>query len=59
MTQPLVSIVVATYRSQPDHLTTALRSALAQTYAHVEIIVCDDSPDDSLRALVARFGDQR
>jgi glycosyltransferase involved in cell wall biosynthesis len=59
MTPPLVSIVVATYRSRPDHLTAALRSALAQTYAHVEIIVCDDSPDDTLRALVAGFGDPR
>lgn len=57
--RPLVSIVVATYRSRHDHLGVALRSALAQTRGDIEVLVCDDSPDDSLRTFVAGFADPR
>jgi Glycosyl transferase family 2 len=56
---PLVSIVVATYKTQPGHLRAALQSALAQSHTHLEIIVTDDSPDDSLCALVHSLGDDR
>ncbi len=59
MTEPRVSIVVATFLSRPDHLLVALRSALAQTWKNLEIIVCDDSPNDALRQLVADFHDVR
>lgn len=57
--QPLVSIVVATYRSHREHLAVAIGSALAQTWLRLEVIVADDSPDDGLRAFVAGFGDPR
>lgn len=56
---PLVTIVVAAYRSQSDHLHLAIDSALAQTWSTIEVLVCDDSPDDRLRALVQGFGDRR
>lgn len=56
---PLVSIVVATYRSRHDHLGVALRSALAQEDADIEVLVCDDSPDDGLDTFVAGFADPR
>jgi Glycosyl transferase family 2 len=55
----LVSIVVAAYKTRAEHLHAALQSALAQSHQHLEILVVDDSPDDSLRALVQGFGDAR
>lgn len=56
---PLVSVVIATYRSRHDHIQMALRSALGQTWPRLEVIVTDDSPDDSLAAVVASFADAR
>ncbi|WP_434701053.1 glycosyltransferase [Pseudomonas sp. D1-36] len=50
---PLVSIVIPAYN--PRFFDQALLSALAQTYENVEIIVCDDSPDDEIRNIVASF----
>jgi glycosyltransferase involved in cell wall biosynthesis len=40
----LISICIPTYR-RPDLLRVAVRSAVAQTYPEIEIIVGDDSPD--------------
>lgn len=57
--RPLVSIVVATYRSRPDHLSAAIASALNQRWGEIEVIISDDSPDDRLRVLVAGFRDRR
>lgn len=59
MSAPLVSIVIATYRSRHDHLRVAIGSALAQSMADIEVIVSDDSPDDALSDLVASFHDER
>ena len=59
MSAPLVSIVIATYRSRHDHLRVAIGSALAQSMADIEVIVSDDSPDDALSELVASFHDER
>lgn len=56
---PDVTIVIAAYRSRPDHLAAAIESALAQTWRALEILVCDDSPDDRLRALVDACADPR
>jgi hypothetical protein len=47
---PLVSIAIPAYN--PRYFATALDSALAQTYANVEIVVCDDSADDAIRSVV-------
>ena len=42
---PLVSVIVVAYKQEP-FIRAAVRSALAQTYAPLEIVLCDDcSPD--------------
>jgi hypothetical protein len=56
--QPLVSIVIASF-NRAQLVARAVRSALAQTYPNVEVIVSDDcSPDDTL-AVLARIQDRR
>lgn len=42
---PKVSILIPTY-NRPDYFEKALRSALDQTYRHIEIVVCDDSTNN-------------
>lgn len=45
---PLVSIVIPA--SNPDFFAMALQDALAQTYPHLEVIVCDDSRGAHIQA---------
>lgn len=45
--EPLVSILMTAYH-RPHYFKIALESALAQTYRNLEIIVCDNSTDDSV-----------
>jgi glycosyltransferase involved in cell wall biosynthesis len=59
MNRPLVSIVVAIYRSDRLHLLAAIDSALSQTWRDIEVLVGDDSPTDSLREVVASRQDPR
>lgn len=59
MTSPLVTIVIAAYKTPRDYLSAALSSALDQSYTEIEIIVSDDSPTPSLRAVVEQLGDPR
>lgn len=59
MTAPLVSIVVAAHCSQAEHFSTALRSALAQSWPQLEVLIGDDSPDERLRSLVDALLDTR
>src|SRR5204863_3383360 len=47
---PLVSILIPAYSAR--FFAACLDSALAQTYANVEIVVCDDSPDSAIEAIV-------
>jgi len=42
---PLVSVIVPTY-NRPDMLPDTLRSILAQTYPHIEIVVVNDAGED-------------
>jgi glycosyltransferase involved in cell wall biosynthesis len=55
--KPLVSVVIPCYK-QAQYLPEAVDSALAQTYAPVEVIVVnDDSPDDT-EQVARRYGDR-
>ncbi len=54
---PLVSIVIPAYK--PAHFREALASAIDQDYPRLDILVCDDSPDDSIRNIVDEFGGAR
>ena len=52
---PLVSIVMPTYRTNLAHLTAAIESVRAQTYANWELIIADDGSHQ--RALTACLRD--
>lgn len=54
----LVSIVLPTYK-RAQVLPGAIRSVLAQSYAHWELIVVDDNSPDDTAAVVASFSDPR
>jgi glycosyltransferase involved in cell wall biosynthesis len=53
--QPLISCVVPTHNGQA-FLAGTLRSLLAQTWRHLEIIVVDDSSTDRSFEIAAAFG---
>ena len=59
MSRPLVSIVIAAYRSKPEHLLAAVESVRAQTWHELEILVSDDSPTPALRSVVEGLADSR
>ena len=46
MKKGLVSVVIPTYKREPEMLKRALDSVACQTYKDLEVIVVDDSPDD-------------
>jgi glycosyltransferase involved in cell wall biosynthesis len=51
--RPLVSILVANYNYE-KYIAQTIESALAQTYSHFELIVCDDgSTDNSIQVIEA------
>lgn len=54
MTEPLVSILVPTYNGE-RFLRPAVRSALAQTYRNIEVILVDDASTDRTPEILAAF----
>ncbi len=50
---PRVSIIIPCYNGE-RYLEEALRSALEQTYAHVEVVAVDDGASDATPAILAR-----
>lgn len=52
--QPLVSILIPAYNAE-DAIADTLRSALAQTWQHKEIIVVDDGSTDKTLAIAREF----
>lgn len=51
--KPLVSVAIPAYR--PTYFEAALTSALNQTWQHLEILVCDDCPDNSVADIVNKY----
>ena len=49
--EPLVSVLIANH-NYARFLSDAVQSALAQTYARIEVVVCDDGSTDSSRAVL-------
>ena len=56
--KPKVSICIPAYR-QPDLLRTILDSVFAQSFQDFEVIVTDDSDDESLGGVVREFNHER
>ena len=50
----IVTILIPTYK-RANYLRAAIRSALAQTYSAIEILVLDDASPDETPAVVAEF----
>lgn len=57
-TTPLVSVVIPTY-NRPHFLREAIASALAQTYANIEVLIRDNASTDETRQVVQSFSDPR
>jgi glycosyltransferase involved in cell wall biosynthesis len=55
--QPLVSILIPTY-NRPVYFEQALKSALAQTYPTIEIVISDNSNNTATEELVSRYQSQ-
>jgi len=51
---PFISVCMPIYR-RPTFLRQALESAISQTYANFEIIVHDDTEDDTLKVIVESY----
>lgn len=58
MSEPRVSVIVPTY-NRGDFVLQAVRSALAQTFDDLEVIVADDGSDDGTAELLDGVGDPR
>ena len=57
MSAPRVSVVIPAYHER--FFPAALASARAQTYASLEIVVCDDSPGEAIEAATRAVADPR
>ncbi len=55
---PLVSVTLPT-RDRPEALVRSLRSVLAQTHEHLEVLVVGDAAGPEIAAAVAEVGDPR
>lgn len=53
---PLVSVVIPTY-NRARFIRDAISSALAQSYANIEVIVVDDASTDQTSSIIDEFGD--
>ncbi|TCJ13106.1 glycosyltransferase family 2 protein [Flaviaesturariibacter flavus] len=58
MSQPLISVVMCTYNGAA-YLREQLDSLVAQTYANLEFVVCDDRSTDDTRAILEEYARDR
>jgi glycosyltransferase involved in cell wall biosynthesis len=57
--EPLVTICIATYNRGPLLIERSVKSALAQTYRNIEVIVVGDHCTDETASLIAQIHDPR
>lgn len=57
-TSPFFSVVIPTY-NRPEYLREAIQSVVSQTFADFELIVVDDSPEETARPVIESFADVR
>jgi len=57
MIKPLVSICIPAYKNT-SFLERLLASLLVQTYTNFEVIISDDSPDDTVKDFINQFKDK-
>ena len=55
---PTITVVIPTHR-RPSLVVVAVKSALAQTYRQIEVIVVIDGPDRSTTEALDAIGDDR
>lgn len=56
---PLVTVAISTYERAEGTFPAALRSAVAQTWPNLEILIADNASQDHTRDVVAELGDSR
>lgn len=44
--QPLVTVIIPTYKREPEMIAKSINSVLNQSYDNIELIIIDDSPKD-------------
>lgn len=54
---PLVSVCIPAYKNT-SFLKRLLESVLIQTYSNIEVVLSDDSPDDSVKELAQSYQDK-
>jgi glycosyltransferase involved in cell wall biosynthesis len=54
---PLVTVLINNY-NYGRFLASAIESALAQSYARVEVVVVDDGSTDESRTIISRYGER-
>lgn len=56
--QPLVTVITVAYNSSA-YLRVAIESVLAQSYANIEYIICDDYSTDDTWDIICEYTDAR
>lgn len=54
---PVVSVIMTSFNAQ-EHIETAVRSLLEQSYSKLEIIIVDDASDDDTPRILARLEEE-
>jgi len=57
MSNPLISICIPAYK-KPAYVTRVLDSLLQQTYRKVEVVISDDTPDDTVKIAIEPYKNQ-